>query len=433
MALRDLMLRDKWRRYLSAAFVFDLVVLWALTKFVRRGRGVGNISLRDRANGNQVEVKKQHPRDTGKIKDINLDEDDNGPLAIAMDLDGTLKCSKGEISARSVEAIAKFHGRGGAVIIATGTPIPGALKAARSLDCDSLVISSGGATVLSSVTGEICARTWLDLDTVCKVTAAMYEQISGLAFGVECEGIIIATSENFFELIDCQLPGVGKRLRQTALLVTCSKDMTGLLKQHAQHGAARVLAIHDKSRDTVGTSKQLQNICVSATDSSITVNSAGFPGSHELKNSNVSKGTSLKQVCALLHIPASRVVAFGDMDNDISMLEWAGTGVAVANATPDVKKVANRVSPFTNDEDAVAREIEQILASSNETFSLRENIYRLHQRTASLEHCCTSLETENLALESSIRQHEQFVEKFQRQSPAKFQSPIKAKRRQLKL
>ena len=57
------------------------------------------------------------------------------------------------------------------------------------------------------------------------------------------------------------------------------------------------------------------------------------------------------------------MVAFGDADNDKEMLESVGVGVAMANATAVAKTAAARVSEFTNDENAVALEIEAMVAS----------------------------------------------------------------------
>lgn len=62
-------------------------------------------------------------------------------------------------------------------------------------------------------------------------------------------------------------------------------------------------------------------------------------------------------MCKHLGKQADEVVAFGDGTNDIPMLKFAGSGVAVANAKPAVKQSANVVSSFTNNEDAVALEL----------------------------------------------------------------------------
>ena len=54
-------------------------------------------------------------------------------------------------------------------------------------------------------------------------------------------------------------------------------------------------------------------------------------------------------------------MACGDEGNDRSMIEWAGLGVAMGNATEEIKAVAKVVAPLTNDEDAVAWAIENYI------------------------------------------------------------------------
>ncbi len=67
----------------------------------------------------------------------------------------------------------------------------------------------------------------------------------------------------------------------------------------------------------------------------------------------VSKASTLELVCRDRGIAASEVVAFGDMPNDLAMLEWAGTSYAMANAHPLVRDLADHVAP-SNQEDGVA-------------------------------------------------------------------------------
>ena len=69
---------------------------------------------------------------------------------------------------------------------------------------------------------------------------------------------------------------------------------------------------------------------------------------------NVHKATGLSKLIEHLGIDRSQVMACGDEANDLSMIEWAGLGVAMQNAVPAVKAVANVVTPMTNDEEAVA-------------------------------------------------------------------------------
>lgn len=53
-------------------------------------------------------------------------------------------------------------------------------------------------------------------------------------------------------------------------------------------------------------------------------------------------------------LPRERIIAFGDEDNDLEMLEFAGCGVAMGNGIDEVKQIANRTTA-TNEEDGVAR------------------------------------------------------------------------------
>jgi Cof subfamily protein (haloacid dehalogenase superfamily) len=70
----------------------------------------------------------------------------------------------------------------------------------------------------------------------------------------------------------------------------------------------------------------------------------------------VSKQGALKRVCDDLGILASEVVAVGDSENDLEMIQWAGLGVAMGNGEPCVLKVADAVTT-SNDDDGVANVI----------------------------------------------------------------------------
>ena len=80
----------------------------------------------------------------------------------------------------------------------------------------------------------------------------------------------------------------------------------------------------------------------------------------EVTSPNASKGNALAFLADWYGIPRSETIAVGDSGNDVSMVEWAGLGVAVANATPEVYAVANWVAPPVT-EDAVATVIERFI------------------------------------------------------------------------
>src|SRR4029453_19293291 len=81
----------------------------------------------------------------------------------------------------------------------------------------------------------------------------------------------------------------------------------------------------------------------------------------EISAAGVTKAFALERLCRRLGVAPEEVVAVGDMPNDLAMLGWAGTGVAVANAAPEVLDAADEVTA-ANTEDGVARLLERILA-----------------------------------------------------------------------
>jgi hydroxymethylpyrimidine pyrophosphatase-like HAD family hydrolase len=68
-----------------------------------------------------------------------------------------------------------------------------------------------------------------------------------------------------------------------------------------------------------------------------------------------------KRLCDNLGFALTSVMAFGDSENDLEMLRVAGTGVCMAQGTDSAKRAARRVSQWTNHEDGVARELNQLL------------------------------------------------------------------------
>jgi hypothetical protein len=76
----------------------------------------------------------------------------------------------------------------------------------------------------------------------------------------------------------------------------------------------------------------------------------------------VTKGTSLHQLTQKLGIAAEEVIAIGDSYNDITMIEFAGLGVAMGNAPDAIKEIANHVTD-TNNNDGVAQVVEDFILS----------------------------------------------------------------------
>lgn len=77
---------------------------------------------------------------------------------------------------------------------------------------------------------------------------------------------------------------------------------------------------------------------------------------------NVTKGSAIKALASLIDVDVKEMVAMGDGDNDVEMIECVGLGIAVKNAKDVLKATASYTSEYNNDEDAVAIELERLLS-----------------------------------------------------------------------
>ena len=78
----------------------------------------------------------------------------------------------------------------------------------------------------------------------------------------------------------------------------------------------------------------------------------------EISDEKAGKATALAFLADYLQIPQEATVAFGNAENDIDMICWAGVGVAVENSPEEVRRAADEITR-TNDADGVARWIER--------------------------------------------------------------------------
>lgn len=83
-------------------------------------------------------------------------------------------------------------------------------------------------------------------------------------------------------------------------------------------------------------------------------------GNVEITDISATKGATLKEVAKLKHLGMDEVMPFGDEGNDYSMLSIFPNSVAMCNGSDEVKKVAGRISQFSNTEDGVGVEIERL-------------------------------------------------------------------------
>ncbi|MYR20158.1 HAD-IIB family hydrolase, partial [Streptomyces sp. SID6137] len=141
-------------------------------------------------------------------------------------------------------------------------------------------------------------------------------------------------------------PGFGERVRHGWRLV---EDAAGLWARPVEKVLIRSRTLDDDS---------LAALALSVCAGLIGVTHSG-EGMVELLPDGVDKASGLAAAGRRLGFDAAHTVAFGDMPNDIPMLAWAGHGVAMGNAHPELKRHADEIAPG-NEEDGVAAVLERL-------------------------------------------------------------------------
>jgi Cof subfamily protein (haloacid dehalogenase superfamily) len=202
---------------------------------------------------------------------------------------------------------------------------------AAELGIDGTAICSNGALVVDLATQRIVRQRLLESEVALELVHALRERLPGILFAVEHEAF---AHEPGFSAWNWTPPAETRVADAVELL---ADPATKLILRHAGHDT---VAIQDLARELVGERATV----VASGSEAVEVTAAG-----------VNKATAVAE----LGIPAGDVVAFGDYPNDIPMLTWAGRGVAMGNAHPDVIAIADEVTA-SNDEDGVALVLERL-------------------------------------------------------------------------
>ena len=257
---------------------------------------------------------------------------------VATDLDGTVVRSDGTISERTRDALAAARDAGALIVVATGRPPRWLAGIAEATGHDGIAICANGALVYDLATEKIIDSRPLDLDVVRTLINELRASVPGVAFAVErVDGMFAHDTEYHprWEPEDQTYVGDLERVFDV--------PVAKLLGRVEGAGSDDLLAM---ARAAV--SEDLASLTHSSIDGLLEVNAHG-----------VTKASTLDAWLADRGRSASDVVAFGDMPNDVEMIAWAGHGVAVANAHPEVLAVADEVTG-TNDADGVAEVLERL-------------------------------------------------------------------------
>jgi hydroxymethylpyrimidine pyrophosphatase-like HAD family hydrolase len=276
---------------------------------------------------------------------------------VATDLDGTLLRHDGTVSARTRRALAAAEAAGVEVVFVTARPPRWLDHLADVVGPHGRVVCLGGAAVWDLASGsalDVCGFADEDVRTL---VGDLRAAVPGIALAFErIDGPAFDPGFHSWETLDSAWPlrpvedTLVDGLASVGKILALEGGPDGVSEHLGAPQPTLATAAHElffaRVRDAVRDRAQLAY--------------SGAGGLAELMPPGVSKDAALARWCARRGIDAADVWAFGDMPNDLPMLRWAGRGLAVANAHPDVIARADAVVG-SNDDDGVAAALEDVL------------------------------------------------------------------------
>lgn len=258
------------------------------------------------------------------------------PHLIVLDLDGTLLTDQQQISAKTKKTLLQAKEQGHQVMIATGRPYRASDLYYHELGLTTPIVNFNGAYVHhpKNVSWQHM-HTPIDLsvvhDVVDSINSYEYENI----IAEVKDDIYVHTEDdrilNIFNMGNPRitLGDLYTHLLEnpTSLLIQANEANSVIIRDHLQ-------AVHAEVIEHRRWGAPLHII--------------------EIVRRGLNKAVGIAHVAKDLGIPRERIIAFGDEDNDLEMIEYAGLGVAMGNGIPSLKNIANEITT-TNNDDGIAK------------------------------------------------------------------------------
>lgn len=265
---------------------------------------------------------------------------------IVTDMDGTLLSNHHEVSEENREALKKAIAKGVKVAIATGRIYTSARNYAKLLDINTPIIACNGALIRENGTENVIYENKIENNSCIKI-------------------IDILDKYNIFYQFYSADTLYCKELNHSSLKYyefnkSISEDMRinividNNLEESIKDKDILKVIIIDEDKDILKKIKEelrdIDNIELCSS----------WHNNIEIMNKGVNKGHAVKRLAEFLGINREEIITFGDNYNDLSMIEYAGMGVAMGNAEDLVKEKANYITD-KNTESGVAKALNKLL------------------------------------------------------------------------
>lgn len=273
---------------------------------------------------------------------------------IGFDLDGTLLTDQKELGEYTVQILKRAVEEGIVILPITGRPLCGLPEEVTRLTGLRYAITANGARILDLKNAAVLKEQLVSVETAEKILDILgnYDSLREIYY----DGTGYAEREKLEQIDHFFEEGpMAEYVRSTRQPVENLMDKFRKESREVDkvQGVFADLGEREAALDEI---RKLEGVTITgALHNNIEVNAAG-----------VDKGNALLWLAQYLGIAPEETMAFGDGNNDITLLEKAGTGVAMKNGIEEVKHAADRITEKTNDEEGAAKFIETYVLKKGE-------------------------------------------------------------------
>lgn len=275
---------------------------------------------------------------------------------VAIDLDGTLLNSYGEVSEQTRNALTEAKGRGVEIVLASGRPMSSTKNLAIEFGVDNYVISGNGAAVYDIKNGKIIYDRFLTREQVLKIARVCEE--NSFYYSVYTEDVALAKSLNYNILFYHKENSKKTEERRTNINIV--QDIEKYIKESEKDKFLKI-TVCDESKtifnSIIKKLKEIEDIDVLDVEymsrKIIKSGTEDVPIQYyytEITNKNANKWTAIEFLMGKLGISREEVIAIGDNINDREMVENSGLGVVMGNSNPKMKEIGNVIVADNNSE-----------------------------------------------------------------------------------
>lgn len=271
---------------------------------------------------------------------------------ICTDMDGTLLNSVKEISKENLDAIKKAHDKGVKIAICTGRIFTSAKYYGELIGVKAPIIASNGAYIREKDREEVIYKCILEKKD-CFELLEIFKKHDLVPHFYTADSIYAGETSyalRFYSRSNKTLPnGFQIKIKEV-------EDWNEIFNVN-ELDILKAVAFDDDIEKIKRAKQEIKSLGKYEVVSSLVNN-------FEVMNKNVSKGRAVEMLASYYNLSKDEIITIGDNENDLSMIEYAGLGVAMKNGEEIVKNKAKYITS-TNDEDGVKEVIEKFILNEN--------------------------------------------------------------------